>query len=106
MEEKARYELNLKVAELCPDIFEVRETHRGGKLVQYLIRKGDEDLIEVDPFNDLNACASFEATLDRGQRAEYVTALWEVTGAKATIGLILATAEQRCLAFVKTMEGK
>lgn len=103
--------LALRIAELCPDVFEIHETHRGGELVRYVTRKGDDDLTEVDPTRDLNACAEFEKGLSQGQWETYGRWLAELNNicfplhGGYVFQVATATALQRCRAFVATMEG-
>lgn len=53
---------------------------------------------------DLNACASFEATLTDEEHREFRNQLGEVVGDVALFcrKMISATAHQRCLAYLKT----
>jgi hypothetical protein len=109
-------ELRVKVAELCPDLFEIHQTWRGpegGGFQTYLTKKGEGvSGDEIDPLNDLNACAEFEEAMTEEQRYNYTLTLLRLprigyggTEPMACCFPVLhATAEQRCLAFVKTME--
>jgi hypothetical protein len=61
--------------------------------------------------NDLDACHEMEKLLHESQFDDYCTKLWHITntGTGEVVGqfeLICATAEQRCRAFVATMEAR
>jgi hypothetical protein len=87
---------------------------QGGKLVDASDIPADAKLIadtDKDWPNDLNACHEFEEKLDEKQRKEYARFLNEgygMIGMNLSDGFLLlhATAEQRCRAFVATMEAR
>ena len=113
MNEKEQSELRVKVAELCGYTTEEREHHT------IWIRPNGETLGYVahllDYSNDLNACAEFEKGLSKEQKEVYTCNLYRVVvnsdgrrhfpiSAWMAFWLLSATAEQRCRAFVATME--
>jgi hypothetical protein len=103
-------DLRVKVAELCPNLFELHETwsveHQAMRT--FLTRKGEGVTgDEIDPLCDLNACHEFEHKWHDSPSGamwyNYMRALDGICG-KAGDDPRHATAEQRCRAFVKTME--
>lgn len=107
-------ELRVKVAELCPALFGIGETYSGGdKLTKYVFWRDHGE--EIREREWLNACSEFEKMLSQEQRHLYgrklseevdcvVWLTWRISGYGIT-KIAHATAEQRCRAFVKVMEG-
>lgn len=98
-------ELRVKVAELAGWL---QPNHAPG-----LIWMPDKDrpgrMKEVDPLADLNAMHEIEKTLSEDDAHEYknnLSLLKEEPEYPAACYWFHATAHQRCIAFVKTMEAK
>lgn len=105
--ESSLQELRVRVAELCGwtgvQVYNGHVYGSRGLAVQMPIR---------NYCNDLNACAEFEKTLTIEQRRYYVHHLMRLNGnlpsnhvyPEEIYDIITATAEQRAIAFVATME--
>lgn len=102
-------DLAIRIAELCPDRIrchncvdanEIWEWSRDGKFWN--------ECYDNDPTLDLNACHSFEETMTDEECWIYDKRLqMEMMGGSERNGWLWhACAEQRCRAFVKTMEGR
>lgn len=107
------HELSVKVAKLCPALFMVR---RGSFLPEMAYWNIDGEQGEaVNISIDRNACAVFETNLNDWGKNMYVVHLFKEIGfagqfAGVTSSTVIAfklttaTAEQRCRAFIATME--
>lgn len=99
--------LRVKVAELCPAIFDIHETGRNGRVTKYVSWKDDKEIQEREW---LAACAEFEKGLTEDQQYRYIGFLagkhWaERWSFNEILTLTFATAEQRCRAFIQLHEG-
>lgn len=92
--------LRVKVAELCPDLFDVAETSEVLGATKFVCWKNGP---EIEEREWLAACAEFEKGLTPGQRQLYYCELRQLKGTGMGIS---ATAEQRCRAFIAVKEGK
>ena len=110
-------EINIAIAEACPEIFSIGETYESmwnkAKLRKYVYRKGDEDRHEIDPLNDLNACYEAWLSLNDNQKQRFENELVDLVCAtkdkkkkpmyvQACVA-INATAPQRCEAFLRVI---
>lgn len=92
----------IAIAEACPKVFAIHETAEIGTayLRKYLCYVDDEDLIEVDPLNDLNAMHEAEKMLL--ELSDDVSP-WELFESYLGPVPVHATAAQRAEAFLRTI---
>lgn len=105
---RGQMELRRKVAELCGWKILGPRSVNGPQSQQWRMLPWDE-VVPNFP-NDLNACHAFEKGMTDDQRVRYrIRLMFNSDGPKAVFrtveaALCHATAEQRCRAYVKTME--